>query len=237
MSALDALLTVQELDTRLDQLDHRLRTLPEGRARDAARAAVSAAESELADVDARLHAVRSAQKEAEDHASLIEDKVAEIQASLYDGSVTAHKELESLQAEATMLTERQRGFEDDALEHMELAEPLEAEVGRRTEALGAARGDLARAEAEFEAAAGEVRSEMLAVRSERDADAAAIEPAVLERYEALRDGLGGVAVARLVGARCEGCHLEIPSAQLEGLRRAPEDEMVSCPECARLLVR
>ena len=56
-------------------------------------------------------------------------------------------------------------------------------------------------------------------------------------YEPLRAGLGGVAVARLHGARCEGCHLEIPSAELEEVRRAPADSLVSCPECMRILVR
>ena len=60
---------------------------------------------------------------------------------------------------------------------------------------------------------------------------------LLATYSDLRSGLGGVAVARLNGARCEGCHLEIPSAELEGVRRAPEDSLVSCPECLRILVR
>ena len=54
---------------------------------------------------------------------------------------------------------------------------------------------------------------------------------------AARRASGGVAVARLHGARCEGCHLEIPSAELEEVRRAPADAIVSCPECLRILVR
>ncbi len=56
-------------------------------------------------------------------------------------------------------------------------------------------------------------------------------------YEPLRSSLGGVAVARLLGSRCEGCHLEIPSAELEDVRRAPEDQIVTCPECLRILAR
>ena len=62
-------------------------------------------------------------------------------------------------------------------------------------------------------------------------------PELLATYEPLRTSLGGVAVARLHGARCEGCHLEIPSAELEELRRAPADQAVHCPECLRILVR
>lgn len=237
MPALDALLAVQELDTRLDQLAHRHATLPERAVCDELRDAGRELGARLEVTSRELHRIRSAQKEAEDHASLLEDKVAEIQGSLYDGSVTSHKELEALQAEQVVLTERQRGFEDEALEQMELAEPLEARHDAEEAENAALMARLADAEAALTVAAAEVEAELDAVRAERAAAAGAIDPAALERYESLRAGLGGVAVARLDGARCDGCHLEIPSAQLEGLRRAPEDEMISCPECARLLVR
>ena len=56
-------------------------------------------------------------------------------------------------------------------------------------------------------------------------------------YELTRTQMGGIGAARLLGNRCEGCHLEIPSAELEAVRRAPEDAVVTCPECGRILVR
>ncbi len=74
-------------------------------------------------------------------------------------------------------------------------------------------------------------------RAERAEAAAGVSADLLASYEELRGQLGGIAVARLHGARCEGCHLEIPSADLAALRRAPEDEVVTCPECFRMLVR
>ena len=60
---------------------------------------------------------------------------------------------------------------------------------------------------------------------------------LLARYDALRAQLGGVAVARLVGGRCDGCHLALAQAALERIRLAPPDELVECEECGRLLVR
>ena len=237
MTALDALLAVQELDTRLDQLAHRHEALPERRACDELRAARVDLGTRADSTAAELRRLLADQKEAEDHASLLEDKVAEIQGSLYDGSVTSHKELESLQAEQVVLSERQRGFEDEALEQMELAEPVQARHAAQSSELDTLDARLADAEAALTVAAAEVEAELDAVRAERAAAAAEIAPAVLERYESLRAGLGGIAVARLDGGRCDGCHLAIPSAQLEGLRRAPDDEMITCPECARLLVR
>jgi predicted nucleic acid-binding Zn-ribbon protein len=231
------LLALQELDTRLDQLRHRRATLPELQARDDARRALADAEAQVEACDARLRSVRATQREAEDHAELLGDKIDQIQASLYDGSVVAHKELESLQAEQASLRERRATFEDEALAQMELAEPIEEELAALRAHAGELAAALASAEEALTVATAEVDAEIDREQLERDGAAAAVPADLLERYDALRAGLGGVAVARLSGARCDGCHLEIPSAQLEALRRAPEDEVVTCPECARILVR
>ena len=236
MSALEQLLAVQELDTTLDQLRHRRTTLPELAARDSATSDLARANDARDEVAARLHELRREQKECEDHAALLEDKSREVSAAMYDGSVVAHKELESLQAEQSSGHERQTGFEDRALELMEEAEPVEAELAELDATVSAARTALDDAEARLTVALAELDVQLSEVEAARAAAAAEVPAGLLEQYEPLRAALG-VAVARLEGARCEGCHLEIPSAQLEGLRRAPDDEAVRCPECMRILVR
>lgn len=237
MAALDDLLVVQDLDTTLDQLQHRRSTLPQldelARLRTERDAAGAAAD----EVAGRLHVIRSAQKEAEDHAALLEDKAAAVNTSMYDGSVTAHKELEALAEEHASLLERQGAFEEQALELMEEADPVEEELAACRAVLEGLDTRIAEVDAALTVARAEVDAELDRVRAERDAAVASVPGDLVDAYEPLRASLGGVAVARLHGARCEGCHLEIPSAQLEQLRRAPEDQIVSCPECLRILVR
>jgi predicted nucleic acid-binding Zn-ribbon protein len=237
VASLDDLLVVQELDTSLDQLRHRRAHLPQFDER--AELARSRAQLDVVrdEIAQRLHTLRSEQKECEDHASLLEDKGKEIATALYDGSVVSHKELESLQAEQASVGERQRGFEDRALELMEEAEPLEEELARADADIAALQVQVDRVEQEIVVATAELDVQIEDVEGQRAAAAATVAPQLLEAYEPLRVGLGGVAIARLVGARCEGCHLEIPSAELEAIRHAPADEPVSCPECMRLLVR
>lgn len=237
MAALDDLLVTQDLDTTLDQLRHRRTTLPEIASLEALARELAAVKATRDEVDGRLHAVRSAQKEAEDHASLLEDKARDVHASMYDGSVAAHKELEALQEEHASLQHRQAEFEDQALELMEEAEPIEAERGAHDAVIAGLRERIAEVEADLVVARAELDVEIDRVASQRVAAAAGVPDELMVAYESLREGLGGVAVARLHGARCEGCHLEIPSAELEEIRRAPADQLVSCPECLRILVR
>ena len=55
----------------------------------------------------------------------------------------------------------------------------------------------------------------------------------------MRRGLrfDGVAVARLVGSHCDGCHLTLPAMELDRIRHLPEGELVTCEQCGRILVR
>ena len=57
-----------------------------------------------------------------------------------------------------------------------------------------------------------------------------------QRYEGLRSRLGGVGAARLVGDRCDGCHLTLPSVEVERIRQLPPDTFATCPQCDRILV-
>ena len=47
----------------------------------------------------------------------------------------------------------------------------------------------------------------------------------------------GSAAAALRARRCEGCRLEINGADLREIAAKPDDEVLRCPECSRILVR
>ena len=76
--------------------------------------------------------------------------------------------------------------------------------------------------AELAAAEAEIDAEMAEVvtpsgRHRRRAST----PTLLERYEQLRHDLGGIAVARLVGTNCGGCHLTLSAVELDRIRHQP----------------
>lgn len=237
MGSLDPLMQVQELDTAADRLRHQRSTLPEAGQIERAEVARTASLARAEVIRGRLHELRHEQKALEDEAASVEEKAQGIDRKLYDGSVVAHKELEAFQADHRMLKARQGELEDRAIELMEAAEPVEvelagldAEVSDHDVRIAGLRSALAAATSEID--------EELGRLSGRRSDAAAEVPAeVLAAYEATRVRMGGIGAARLVGNRCEGCHLQIPSAELEQVRHAADDAIVTCPECGRILVR
>ncbi len=88
---------------------------------------------------------------------------------------------------------------------------------------------MARDHAEIDAALGE------AVGS-RAAATALLPAALSDRYETLRARLKGTGAARLLGSRCDGCHLELSSVEVEKIRALPPGEVATCEQCGRILV-
>ena len=237
VSSFENLLGLQDIDTSLDQLRHRRDNLPERDELAEAQAAASAREQALEASFASLSELKATERTAEDEAASVEAKAAEVEKLLYGGTVTAAKELEAYQADLASLRERQEVLEDRAIELLEQTEPLEARLSELRLALDEERARVQEAGSRLATAESLIDDEIREVESGRAELLGGLDPDVVEQYVALRRSLGGVGAARLTGSRCEGCHLEIPSAQLEEIRNAPADQIVNCPECGRILVR
>ena len=73
--------------------------------------------------------------------------------------------------------------------------------------------------------------------AERERIVAQVPDELLALYDKVRAQYGGLAAAELRARRCEGCRLEINGADLREIAAMPDDEVLRCPECSRILVR
>ena len=232
-----ALLAVQDADTEIGQLRYALdhhELLESVRSGEAVRAALA---EELAAVQRRRIPVAEEQERLEREIDQASTKITRLDASLYDGSIVGHKELEAVQHEIAFLKSRVSQFEDADLEQMELAEPIDAEFDALGARVQAAETGIATAAAAWEPKREEIAAHLAEMVTRRDVDAAVVPDDLLKLYEGLRRKLGGIGAARLENGRCMGCHLAIPAGELIELRALPDDAVVHCPECNRILVR
>src|SRR3954462_2084183 len=119
------LLDLQELDTALDRLDHRRRSLPElaeiehaERRLAGFRDALVAAQTEISDIDRE-------QKKAEQDVDQVRARADRDQKRLDSGQVSSARDLENLQSEIASLQRRQSDLEEIVLEIMERREEAE----------------------------------------------------------------------------------------------------------------
>lgn len=237
VSRWDALLAVQEHDTTTDQLTHRRRALPARADLEAAMVELAKLESRAEEVEASRHEITRAQQRLEDEIAAINAKATEHDKRLYSGTVSNPRELQAMQDEIGSLKRRVSQLEDEELELMEQAEPLDADLAHLAEERDGLDERAAAARAAVAEAEVEIDSELSDVAAERAALAGEVEPDLLAQYEVLRGQLGGIGIARLVNGHCGGCHLGLSAVELDRIKKLPEDEPATCEECGRLLAR
>jgi predicted nucleic acid-binding Zn-ribbon protein len=237
MSALATLLELQGHDVHLDQLRHRRGALAERSTLAALQAQHAALQATLRSVRAERDAIAKEQKRLEDEVATLGSKAAAEDAKLYSGSVTAPKELQALQDEIAGLRRRIAALEDAVLVQMEAAEPLDAALLEHDAAEAALAAHIAEVGDALRAAEDVIDAEAAGVQARRDEAAAAVPAELLAEYESLRRRLGGVAVAKLEGSSCKGCHLQLAAVEVDRIRKLDPDALVHCEECGRLLVR
>jgi predicted nucleic acid-binding Zn-ribbon protein len=236
MSILDTLLLVQERDTALDRLRHRRETLP-------ARAELLAREPDVALRTAQVGELRRARDEIlveerrlDDEASSLESRAKEVEQRLYSGTVASPRELQAMQADVDMLKRHRDGIEDNELEIMERREQLDNALTVAEAALAEAGADVDRLRAVVAEAEREIDAEIAVEHQARAELAATVPERLLADYARRRASNRGAGMARLIGDTCQGCHLSIPSTEVERIRRGPEGTVAYCDNCGCILV-
>jgi predicted nucleic acid-binding Zn-ribbon protein len=229
------LLALQDLDTLADQIAVRRRSVPERRTVDAIEARRSELRASLAARDVTRQVQLAEQGRLEEELATADARAAELAARLK--TIFVPREAEAVMAEQRTLAGRRSELEDEILERMgavaELDE-LDAADGKVDDELAA---ELVAARAALVVAEEALDAELTDVAARRAVVARTLPESVLTRYDRLRRTFDGVAIARLEGGRCLGCHLALSTSELDRIRHAPADAVVECEHCGRLLVR
>lgn len=230
------LLDVQAHDTRLAQIAHKRRTLPELAQIEALTARQRAVGDDLVAARTVASDIERELAKAEADVEQVRQRAARDQARLDSGQGTS-KDLLSLQNELASLGQRQSVLEDVELEVMERLEAAQARVAEIEAEVARIADDLAAVGARRDAAFDELDTEAAGETGERANAAAGVPAELIALYEKVREQAGGVGAARLHQRRCEGCRLELNNTDLGRFRAAAENEVLRCEECRRILVR
>jgi len=230
------LIELQDLDLEMFRLDHQAKTLPilkelsqatEGLESHDALAIASA--TEKSDIEVEL---RRSEADVEQVAA----RISKDQQFVDSGQASA-KDLQNLLGELESLNRRKQELEEVELQIMVRIDDAEARRKHHESERARFAGEVERLTAERDLAIGEIDSKRVELSRERDAKAGTISKELLDLYLKIKDSNGGIAAARLKDGQCEGCHLSVNAVELTRIKSLPEDEIVRCEECRRILVR
>ncbi len=192
--------------------------------------------SARADLDAarkRLLDLQRQQKDAEWGVEELEKKTAGEEKKLYDGSIKNPRELMNLQQEIELVRGKLGEREEHLLNVMLEGDAASQDVSRKSQDFAALekgwREDqerLAREQTQLEA-------ELAALTQKRAAAARQMDADGLGTYEELRRVKQGLAVAKLVQGRCEGCRISLPVSDQRNARSG--HKLATCSNCGRIL--
>ena len=228
-SDLDRVIALQRLDSEAQAAERQLAEQP---ARDqtldarldTARGAVASAQQRLADSQNQR---RSLEKEAALHQGRLSKFRDQAMA------VKTNQEYQAIQKEIEFAQREIKALEDRILERMFEADELAATLKAAEHALAdeqkaveanrlAMTADLARLKASLE--------RMAAARADL---VAALDPAVLGRFELVASRRNGIAVAEARNEICTICHVRLRPQVFNDIRR--NDSIIQCDSCQRIL--
>lgn len=232
----DTLMQVQEHDTTLDQLRHRVETLPERAELEEVERRRAALGEAIAAVSVQVDDLTARQRHLEEQIAAAAHRRHEIEQRMRSGEISASRDLQAMDQEVQHLAVRQSRFEEEELALLEEEEPLDTELADQQGAATALDAELDRLKAAVAVAEAEISVSIGAEEALRADRAGTLPDELARRYELLRSRLGGVGAARLVGDRCDGCHLTLSSVEVERIRHLPPEEFATCDQCDRILV-
>lgn len=237
MSDQQVLLAVQDLDTAIVQHEVRKASLPERRRLDELDGRLDVLGARTEQLEAERSSLAARQAELEEQVASLSARRQTVEDRLYGARGSAARDLQAMDEEVRHLTQRRSEVEDAELEIMEALEPIDAQLASAAEERQVLKREHEAARSALVEGEATVDQEIAELAARRRQEASRLPTALLDRYETLRGRLAGVGAARLVGNRCEGCHLELPAVEVDRIRHLPADEIVTCDQCGRILVR
>lgn len=232
-SALDELWALQQIDSRIFDLEKQLAALDTGAQ---AKAALLAAQSASETATATLHKLEAEIADVDLASKSTATKIKDVENRMYSGKVTNAKELEAMQADVQMLKRQRDKLETRELELMDEQAEAKEQAEKAALKLLECQKNYQQVAAAYIAARQKLDAELAEARAEREKQAVAAAEAssgYARKYDLLKKKLGKLVVTEISGGSCGVCHINVPADVVKAV--AAGEEMVVCESCGRVL--
>lgn len=222
-----SLFELQQIDSSMLRLQREKAKVDDGSSLRAQRDTLQKA---IAAEEEKLNVQNRARTSAEEELKQREEKLRTQQTRLMSAK-TAH-EIASLQRDIEGITKSRGEFDEAILVAMDEAENVAKKLDELRAQLSAVETELAQVEADFSSNTSRIDAELQAAARERNAVAAQIDEDWLEKYAAVAERHGGIAVSAVQNGNCSVCGMMFTP---HNLKAAKNEEWPTCESCNRLL--
>ncbi len=193
---------------------------------------IAAARAALAALDQRVADSAKRRRILDGEIAAFDDQQKHFEKQLL--AVTNQQQFEAVQHEIAAVKARRDVLETEVLVRLDTEEREARTRTDQAHALERAEGEAAALFARLDAEHATLRAELAALEARRAHESAQLPPVTRTRYEKLRAGCAGRAVAAVVNGACGSCFRGLPPAGLQEARR--REKLLTCSGCGRLLL-
>ncbi len=227
---IEKLLILQDRDRKLLRVTQELAHI--GPEREGLRAKASSTQTQLETAKLRVKQIESERKQRDLE---IEAKKSQIEKYLNQQLLTRkNEEYKALTHEIEMAKEVIFKIEDAEIVLMEQAEAAQKDVARATTEAAAAKKLVDDQIGKLDQREANLKKELTELTAGRTQLAAVVDDSTRNRYERIFKSKGENVVVGVEHSACGGCHMKLP-AQVVTNCRAQQAEIVTCPNCGRIL--
>lgn len=192
---------------------------------------------ELRDARIEVEDLTGEQEKVDADVEAVKARRSRDQQRMDQGLISNPKDLERMTHELASLERRIGDLEDDEIEVMERLEEAQARLESLTSQAAATDRRLADLVDARDTKTAEFDAQIAGLETEREPLATDLPADLTALYDRLRSAKAGIGAAELRARQCGGCRLSLDPAELAIIKAAPEDDVVRCEECQRILVR
>lgn len=234
MAILPLLYRIQEIESRLAELERKSGDLQQNPNLKAVRLLQDELRNSMDRIEADLKKVQNGQHQLDLELATCQERLRNEENKLYGGSVGQARELELIQQKVGEYQNQRTRIEEELLQLMEKDEEWGSQLGELQERLGKAGEEKDRIEAELHQRSLEIDFEMEQLRMELEELSPQIPSEWLERYRKIAKAHRGIGIAKLKQNSCGACHVRLSDSRLNQVKRG-EDKLQYCENCGRIL--
>lgn len=194
---------------------------------------IKALEAKKAEAEKTYHELHGEQSDLELNQKSITDKLKKIDSELYGGKIVNPREVEAFQKDIEMLKKQRESQDGRIMELWELVPPAKEAVEAVEKAIAAKTAELKEYQKKVVAYKAQIETAFKQKVAERPGAAQGIPPAILSRYDNIRQKHDGIAMTRVnKGGFCSTCGTHLAEKLIEA---AKEGRIATCEGCSRIL--
>ena len=190
-------------------------------------------QSALSEEEQRLEEFKGLHQTNQVDVETLRQRSVHLDQQLFGGDVANPRDLPTLEQEAESVRGQLEKQDGDLLELTVRMEESDNKCSELRQRISDTQSNWEKRQTELRAQLGEISSERESVSARRIALAADVEPAALQRYEALRLAKKGRAVAKVERGLCQECRMSLPTQHQQRVRSGRQ--IVQCSTCGRML--